>query len=46
MGMGGPFEGQPGPLRFHEHGPWSIFDDSQLTLATCESIIEIGKSLA
>ena len=40
--MGGPFEGRPGPLRFHEHGPWSISDDSQLTLATCESIIQIG----
>ena len=40
--MGGPFEGQPGPLRFQEHGPWSISDDSQLTLATCESIVEVG----
>lgn len=41
--MGGPFDGQPGPLRFHEPASWSISDDSQLTLATCESIIEIGK---
>jgi ADP-ribosylglycohydrolase len=41
--LGGPFEGQPGPLRFHEHTAWSISDDSQLTLATCESIIEVGK---
>lgn len=38
--LGGPFEGQPGPLRFHESHRWSISDDSQLTLATCESIIE------
>jgi ADP-ribosyl-[dinitrogen reductase] hydrolase len=41
--MGGPFEGQPGPLRFREHNNWAISDDSQLTLATCESIIEIGR---
>jgi ADP-ribosylglycohydrolase len=41
--LGGPFEGQPGPLRFHEHNAWSISDDSQLTLATCESIIELGR---
>jgi ADP-ribosyl-[dinitrogen reductase] hydrolase len=40
--MGGPFEGQPGPLQFCEHADWSISDDSQLTLATCESIIEMG----
>ena len=41
--MGGPFEGQPGPLQFRDHSEWAISDDSQLTLATCESIIEIGK---
>jgi ADP-ribosylglycohydrolase len=41
--MGGPFEGQPGPLRFQEHTAWSISDDSQLTLATCESIAELAK---
>ena len=41
--LGGPFEGQPGPLRFREHTAWSISDDSQLTLATCESIVEMGK---
>ena len=40
--MGGPFEGQTGPLQFREHTDWSISDDSQLTLATCESIIDIG----
>lgn len=38
--MGGPFEGHAGPLRFHDHHDWSISDDTQLTLATCESIIE------
>jgi ADP-ribosylglycohydrolase len=41
--MGGPFEGQPGPLRFQAHKDWAISDDSQLTLATCESIIEVGQ---
>ena len=41
--MGHPFEGQPGPLRFKEHTNWFISDDSQLTLATCESIIEARK---
>ena len=41
--MGGPFEGQPGPIRFRQHDKWSISDDSQLTLATCESIIETGR---
>ena len=40
--MGHPFEGQPGPLRFKQHNDWSISDDSQLTLATCESIIKVG----
>jgi len=41
--MGGPFEGQPGPLRFRPHDDWVLSDDSQLTLATCESIIETGE---
>src|SRR5215510_9244135 len=40
--MGGPFEGRPAPIKFREHTDWSISDDSQLTLATCESIIEVG----
>jgi ADP-ribosyl-[dinitrogen reductase] hydrolase len=38
--MGGPFEGRRGPLHFEPHENWTISDDSQLTLATCESIIE------
>jgi ADP-ribosylglycohydrolase len=41
--MGGPFEGQPGPIQFRENSVWNISDDTQLTLATCESIIEIGE---
>jgi ADP-ribosyl-[dinitrogen reductase] hydrolase len=40
--MGGPFEGKTGPLRFEPHHDSRISDDSQLTLATCESIIEIA----
>jgi ADP-ribosylglycohydrolase len=40
--MGGPFEGRPGPLAFREPPVWLISDDSQLTLATCESITEVG----
>ena len=41
--MGGPFESQPGPIQFQQHDKFSISDDSQLTIATCESIIEAGK---
>ena len=41
--LGGPFEGRPGPLKFEEHTAWSISDDSQLTLATCESITGAGR---
>lgn len=40
--IGGPFEGRPAPVQFKEHTDWSISDDSQLTLATCESIIELN----
>jgi len=38
--MGGPFEGQRGPIQFREPDNWSISDDSQLTLATCEAITQ------
>ena len=40
--MGGPFEGQVGPVRYEDYRPWSVSDDTQLTLATCESIIQEG----
>lgn len=40
--MGGPYEGQPRPIQFHEHKDWKISDETQLTLATCESIVEGG----
>lgn len=41
--MGGPFEGQPRPIQFREHCDWNVSDDTQLTLATCESILELGR---
>jgi ADP-ribosyl-[dinitrogen reductase] hydrolase len=37
---GGPWEGKPGRIDFHIPSRSSISDDTQLTLATCESIIE------
>jgi len=37
---GGPWEGTPGPVAFQIPTRSSISDDTQLTLATCESIIE------
>lgn len=40
--MGGPFEGQPGPLKYRDHSKWQISDDSQLTLASCDSIAQLG----
>lgn len=41
--LGGPFEGQPRPVKFEERTAWSVSDDSQLTLATCESITAAAK---
>lgn len=41
--MGRPFEGRPRPIKFREHTDWKISDDTQLTLATCESIIEVAR---
>ncbi len=40
--MGGPFEGQIGPLTYQRHKSWHVSDDTQLTLATYESIIACG----
>jgi ADP-ribosylglycohydrolase len=40
--MGGAFEGEVGPVEVGDHRHWSISDDTQLTLATCESIIELS----
>ncbi len=41
--MGGPFEGQTGPLAYQPHISWRLSDDTQLTLATYESIKKCGK---
>jgi ADP-ribosylglycohydrolase len=43
--MGGPYEEQPGPLQLREDRDWTISDDTQLTLATCESIVQVGEVL-
>src|SRR5260370_24784816 len=37
---GGPWEGKTGPVPFEMQQRASLSDDTQLTLATCESIIE------
>ena len=39
---GGSWENKPGPIAFEVPSRSSISDDTQLTLATCESIIEYG----
>jgi ADP-ribosyl-[dinitrogen reductase] hydrolase len=36
--LGGPYEGREQPLVFNHQFEWRISDDTQLTLATCESI--------
>lgn len=39
---GGPFEGRTGPLHFEIPQVPSLSDDTQLTLATCQSILQTG----
>ena len=39
---GGPYEGLPGPVRIDDSLAWHISDDTQLTLATCEAILDAG----
>jgi len=39
---GGPSEGRSGPLRFEVPARPVLSDDTQLTLATCEAILESG----
>jgi ADP-ribosylglycohydrolase len=36
--LGGPYEGQPGPVVLEPGAPWYLSDDTQLTLATCEAV--------
>ncbi|HMV82276.1 MAG TPA: ADP-ribosylglycohydrolase family protein [Blastocatellia bacterium] len=38
--LGGPFEGRQPPIQFDDTANWRLSDDTQLTLATCEAIIE------
>lgn len=40
---GGPYEGMTGPLVFEIPSRPALSDDTQLTLATCQSIIELGR---
>lgn len=40
--MGAPYEGQAAPVEIDERQPLQITDDTQLTLATCESIAVEG----
>jgi ADP-ribosylglycohydrolase len=41
--LGGPYEGQPGPVALQPDAPWRLSDDTQLTLATCEAVCASGK---
>lgn len=38
--FGSSYEGQPAPVEINASVRWQISDDTQLTLATCEAIIE------
>lgn len=40
--LGGPYEGQPGPVVMQPDAPWHLSDDTQLTLATCEAVCTAG----
>ncbi len=41
--MGGPHENRPPPVNPHLGGRWALSDDTQMTLATCESITSLGQ---
>src|SRR5580658_982572 len=41
--FGSAYEGQAAPVRMDDNSPWSLTDDTQLTLATCEAIALTGK---
>jgi ADP-ribosyl-[dinitrogen reductase] hydrolase len=40
--LGGPYEGQPGPVVLQADAPCCLSDDTQLTLATCEAVCTDG----
>ena len=40
--LGNAYEGRPGPIPIDWDRPWRLSDDTQLTLATCEAIVDSG----
>src|SRR5215510_16511055 len=40
--LGGPYEGRPTPVDLDDDAPWRLSDDTLLTIATCEAIIDRG----
>ncbi len=40
--FGGQYEGMSSPISLDKTAPWRLSDDTQLTLATCEAIVETG----
>ncbi len=42
--MGGPYEGQPGPVEYCDQPQLFISDDTHLTVATCESVAQAGSA--
>ena len=40
--FGGPYEGQCPPIRIEPHTVLRVSDDTQLTLATCQAIVDSG----
>jgi ADP-ribosyl-[dinitrogen reductase] hydrolase len=43
--FGGAYENQSPPIDFTKPRAWQLSDDTQLTLATCEAIIEAGGNI-
>ncbi len=41
--FGSAYEGKKLPITINKNYPWKISDDTQLTLATCEAILNSGK---
>jgi ADP-ribosyl-[dinitrogen reductase] hydrolase len=43
--LGSTYEGQSPPIDFTQNRLWKLSDDTQLTLASCEAIIEAGGTI-